>query len=148
MLKRIIALMLVAASLLGLTLLSGCGSGCGDIEDEVFIQKALEHFIATQNDSIWSSSSTGLVETQIQTYSSVDEFIEKNPNCCSFGYRGYEGELPSWWTRFQNDYAGIVFVSYVKRRIEGDSIVEVQRRTEYPMNSCAEPISRTKIWPR
>ncbi|MCF6273815.1 MAG: hypothetical protein L3J37_11620 [Rhodobacteraceae bacterium] len=145
MTKRLLALGLLFAGFLWVSLLSGCGSGCGDIEDEVFIQKALEHFIATQSASIWSVDS---VRIPIKIYTSVDEFRSENPDCCSFSYRGYEGDLPDWWTRFSNDYAGVVFINYLSRRIEDGSVVKIARRTVSPMNSCAEPISITKIWPR
>jgi len=148
MLKRIVALLIAAVGFSWLSLLSGCGSGCGDIEDEVFIQKALEHFIATQSETGVNFTEGGPVEQVYLTYSSIEEFRVVNPDCCSFGYRGFDGALPTWRRRFATDYAGMVIINFNRRTIEGDTIRNVLRETAIPMNSCAEPIQVTLIWPR
>ncbi len=148
MLKRIVTLIIAAVGFLWLSLLSGCGSGCGDIEDEVFIQKALEHFIANQPATSAYSSDDGLVLRPNEKYTSVGEFRAENPNCCSFNYRGAEGALPGWWTRFSNDYAGTVFIRYEARVVGENEILMESRSREIYLNSCAELIKPTKIWPR
>ena len=147
MLKRIVTLIIGAVGFLWLSLLSGCGSGCGDIEDEVFIQKALEHFIASQRETPAYSSDDSLVVRPNEIYTSVEEFRAENPNCCSFGYRGTDGFLPEWWARVNNDYEGTVIIRYNARVVYEGETREEARSGDVYLNSCGEIIHSSKLWP-
>ncbi|MCF6273808.1 MAG: hypothetical protein L3J37_11585 [Rhodobacteraceae bacterium] len=147
MTKRVLSLGLLFAGFLWVSLLSGCGSGCGDIEDEVFIQKALEHFIASQNETATYYTVDGPKTRVYDVYTSVGEFHAENPNCCSFGYAGDDGALPAWWARANNDYAGTVVIKYNARVVEENGIREEGRSRWISLSSCAAPINPSKLWP-
>ncbi|MCF6273510.1 MAG: hypothetical protein L3J37_10040 [Rhodobacteraceae bacterium] len=152
MTKRLLALGSVFAGFLWVTSLSGCASGCGDIDDEVFIQKALEHFVVMQQGpaigflqfNLYSRDKSPSDGSYV-TPDSVDAFLAENPDCCKFSYRGAEGWLPNWQRRISNDYVGVVSINYALRRSADGVIFETIHQAEIPINSCGEPIELSKI---
>lgn len=134
--------------------LTGCRNDCGEVDEDVYINNALEHFLALQKldsnaflryNMISAGASYAPSGVSYLVPVSVDEFQAENVDCCRFSYRGAEGWIPSWKKRFSTDYAGFVTIKYKLRWIENNEIVEAVHKAEIPMNSCAEPIPLYKI---
>lgn len=73
-------------------------------------------------------------------YISVVDFLEHNPECCLFSYRGGEGHLPSWFQRMSNNYEGVVTLTDKRRRVIDGNLAEHTFQFEIQMNSDTSPI--------
>ncbi len=147
-------LFLTTIVILAFGLLTGSRFGCRVNDDDVLIQRTLEHFVVLQNSGYddflrYNLFSSGPVlapwDGRYLVPISVDYFRAKNVDCCEFSYRGEDGWLPKWLKRFSTDYEGVVTINYKLRRVEGSGTVETVHKAEIPINSCAEPIPLSRL---
>ena len=121
-------------------------NGMSDATDAaVQIANAVEHLVSAQNTSATYFSENGPIERYYLVYESVEEFRTLNPDCCRFSFRGSDGWLPSSRKRTATNYAGVVTITYILRRVENGDIIKTTHQTEIPMNASAEPIPLSKV---
>lgn len=124
-------------------LLGGCSECEVEPTEDAMIKSAIEHLIGQQFEFHGKIESDGSIKKYpVIKYTSVEEFLEFNNNCCTFSRRGQETFLPSLPYRIINDYEGTVLVDDWKLRILTDSGEEVSALidTAVQMNSCGTPI--------
>lgn len=125
-----------------------------EYDDQLFIDRAVDYYVNIYQKRKTSftdldgteaiayipfTSRRGFLQKN-PAYISVEDFIEHNPECCLFSYRGGEGYLPSWLQRVSNNYKGVVTLTDERRRgVDGD-LAEHTFQFEIQMNSDAVPI--------
>lgn len=64
---------------------------------------------ANRETNVWDQAEKG----SFQPYASVEVFLDQNPDCCRYSYRGSDGRLPRWANRVRNGYnGGILLENY------------------------------------
>lgn len=89
-----------------------------DAEAERFIRATIAYWIANDQyavASVYNEATRTREKRPIKQYSSVDEFLARNPDCCRFGVRDSEGYWPGFWYRYRNNYAGLVSITRFTR---------------------------------
>jgi len=114
-----------------------------EIEAETYIENAVRFYLAEHQvgSSVTYSDNGSSVRKHFTLYTSLEEFMSENPDCCIFSYRGPEGYVPPLWQRLFYSYEGVVMMNNYRLRIVGEGDVrEPGLGFAIPMNSSAEPL--------
>lgn len=75
------------------------------------------------------------------TYQGLEDFLARNPGCCTFSRSGSEGFVPTpeWQERYS--FYGFVSATYKAYRVkDGAAEKEVDRTTEVAITTCGKAI--------
>lgn len=113
--------------------------------DEVFIANAVDYWLARQRSSTSVSVSGERISAPLVKYSTFDEMLSVNPECCSIEglYGSSEGRVyGSDFLAFYHDLYTMVYVSVPERILSGDGVV-LGDVIDFPvyLSSCATPIN-------
>lgn len=114
---------------------------CNHLSPADYIQSALNYFVSDHQADVANRLTEDGPETwEVDKYASVADFLNVNPDCCEFSFRGSEGYLPGWFHRLWFDFHGYVRIEFVERVSRDGQHESRVRRVEIPMNSCGEVI--------
>ncbi|MES2145215.1 MAG: hypothetical protein V4516_12865 [Pseudomonadota bacterium] len=75
------------------------------------------------------------------TYLGIEDFLARNPDCCSFSTRGEDGFAPTPEWQEKNSFYGFVsatFKAYYTK--DGDTLKEVATTNEVAITTCGKAI--------
>ena len=124
--------------------LSGCSYLCIPASPEAKIEAAVEHYVAQMQPRSISLpiSDGGFERFGALAYDTVSEFLEDNPNCCTFRWRGVDGYRPHWILGLFHNVGGFVFIDANIHLSEPHSPVATIRRLRHIMVSrCGRVIT-------
>lgn len=88
-------------------------SEASEADQERFIRAAIAYWIEHDQfstASVFNESEGVWEERPLELYTSVDEFLLRNTECCRFA-ENIDGYRPGFWYRYRNDYIGMVSIS-------------------------------------
>lgn len=135
---------IVALTPLALTYSGYCKSKSRWLSDEEKIHAAVVRVVQSQRRQLWRLTGNYYQgwTPEIIKYTSIDEFLAANGNCCGFGpLPGDDVEWPTFASRLFGSLTDVVVVHYVERQIDEDGqIVRVPVRRQVELNVCGQAV--------
>lgn len=109
------------------------------VEPEIALEAGISAIYAAHTSTSYSSVEGQALEPV--TYLGIEDFLARNPDCCSFSTRGEDGFVPTPEWQERNSFYGFVnatFKAYYKK--DGDTKREVVTTDEVAITTCGKAI--------